>query len=296
MALCRAALVCLLGMASSLAVAASGADDPSTLLVRRVMELADSGRLFDTDFVARTLDVHPRFRAIDSGTLPLDCARSEPHRRGLYAEWTPPWAKQPGTVPSVAGIELPPDVAQAARSEKEYDRLLVRYGSFSELRCPSGVLFARSEEASVTFDNLPAFACVSLGRDDLRSYVVEPQRPSHHAAEFPQAAYRREDAHHGVSIVIEYRQGMNCPQRIRVTQRTDDSTPRRRARAAWQRCAVTAERAFCERFPAVRSNVAVHRYAQASCGTAQGLLDNPRVTAAAVESAAVVDFSNGCGF
>jgi len=295
---CRRILALLICTASTLVSAAETDSAAIDSFMARVFALAEDGRLFEPAYVARMLDVHADFRVETSGSMPLDCSALASYRRTVVASWTPPWAKKAGAVPSASGVEVPPDAERFARSASEYGNLQVTYRFTEATLCPSSFSFLERKEASVIFENIPSFTCASLDpvRERLRRYRSEPARPRHHGdGPLYGVFHGRQDTLHGSQLTFEYWRDKRCPQIIRVTQDTSMSTRHGRAEAAWRACTATAMTAFCERFPAIRSRRAAISYAEASCGSLQGRLDNPGVVDAPQVPKQVLGFESKCG-
>ncbi len=199
--------------------AVEGADGVPALLTR-IRALANSDRLFEPRVVAKILDVEPDFRAEIQDAPGLIC--SEPSiLKTVSARWTPAWAKVLTTLPSAAGIELPPEAERYARSAWEAGSLHVTYSWVPKGPCSAEPASTNEEEATVVFDGLQVFACVTADAvsSQFKGYAEERQPPPYHGGPVPQVLVGPQSGSRGTRITFDYRSN-GCAQSIRIEQAT----------------------------------------------------------------------------
>lgn len=219
------ALAILVSLYGLCCLAAAQPPDKAQEFVGRLFALADSGRLAETDFVAKSLGVKASFRYESVSGSRWDCTGAGIYRRRTRAHWTPPWAKTQSKTASASGFDLPADALEWAASAVEYGLLKVSYEQLVDVQCPAEQAWLGRAVATVLFTDVPAFACVPAGSAPRWGrYKFELPLPRPHGGPMT-TVYYRVSAEHRVTILVEHWEGERCPRNVLIRQEPVGSSP-----------------------------------------------------------------------
>lgn len=212
------ALAVLVSLYGLCCLATAQSADRAQELVSRLFVLADSGRLAESHFVAKSLGVKASFRYESVNGSRWDCTGAGIYRRRTKADWTPPWAKTQGSTASASGFDLPADALEWAASSVEYGLLKVSYEQLADVQCPAEHPLIGRAVATVLFTDVPAFACLPVGSDSRWGrYEFERPLPRPHGGPMT-TVYYRVSAEYRVTILVEHWEGERCPRNVLIRQ------------------------------------------------------------------------------
>jgi hypothetical protein len=246
--LVAAGFIFLFQAQASLAFATTSADgqqspeDVKAVFLRRIKNVADSGKLFDPHATASILDLHFNATAYDNVKRPVDC--SDPLTQALKSAGTKLAATDSSwyrPLPTGEGHVFLPRVF--INPEMTTGDAKLSYSVGETIWCPNSSSIQKRTSAQLSFGDLPSFACIL---------------PSDIKAVIPQAEFVR--ATDGVSLVtydghldsrssttvrFEYRLGVRCALGVNIMQDTEGGLRVLWAKAAFSRCEQKVRQTFC---------------------------------------------------
>lgn len=215
----------------------------STFLFR-VRELAIRGNLFEPDSVARILDM--KLQAATEMRAPRNCGDGTMTKMEVttVAPSELPWFRE---LPSGAGhIDIPSFTINPATTSGDPT---IAYHVYHVVECADWPRMRDRKEARVSFNGLPAFAC--LTPSDIAKEIPEIRPVPATDGVFIMQLDGRIDDDAAVTLSFSFRAGAECALAAGINQDQEGGHRYRRALAKYEACRDPSDRDFCSKHPNV---------------------------------------------